>query len=136
MLDDDGLAAPGEIIRHGDIYINKESPIETRGPLKSAAALADVSVVYSLNFNLLVFSFLASLFLTCILISRKYRPCAQIFKGTEGESCVVDRVALCSDKNNNLCIKYKIRHTRRPEVRNFFCLNVGTMFLQLEFMVN
>jgi hypothetical protein len=56
VLDDDGLAAPGEIIRHGDIYINKESPIETRGPLKSAAALADVSVVYSLNFNLLVFS--------------------------------------------------------------------------------
>lgn len=136
MLDDDGLAAPGEIIRHGDIYINKESPIETRGPLKSAAALADVSVVYSLNFNLVVFSFLASLFLTCILISRKYRPCAQIFKGTEGESCVVDRVALCSDKNNNLCIKYKIRHTRRPEVQNVFCLNVGNMFLQLEFMVN
>ncbi|KAJ6677450.1 DNA-DIRECTED RNA polymerase I SUBUNIT 2 [Salix viminalis] len=97
VLDDDGLAAPGEIIRHGDIYINKESPIETRGPLKSAAALADV----------------------------KYRPCAQIFKGTEGESCVVDRVALCSDKNNNLCIKYKIRHTRRPEVGDKFSSRHG-----------
>ncbi|CAK7336461.1 unnamed protein product [Dovyalis caffra] len=97
VLDDDGLAAPGEIIRNGDIYINKEIPIETRGPLKSAAALADA----------------------------KYRPCAQTFKGTEGESCVVDRVALCSDKNNNLCIKYKIRHTRRPEVGDKFSSRHG-----------
>ncbi|KAJ8761814.1 hypothetical protein K2173_004663 [Erythroxylum novogranatense] len=35
VLDDDGLAAPGEIICPGDIYINKEYPIETRA-LKSA----------------------------------------------------------------------------------------------------
>uniref|UniRef100_A0A2P2MN85 DNA-directed RNA polymerase n=1 Tax=Rhizophora mucronata TaxID=61149 RepID=A0A2P2MN85_RHIMU len=96
VLDDDGLAAPGEIIRPGDIYINKESPIETRGQLKSAAALADI----------------------------KYRPSIQTIKGPEGESFVVDRVALCSDRNNNLCVKFIIRHTRRPEVRNFLLLFV------------
>ena len=72
MLDDDGLAAPGEIIRHGDIYINKESPIETRGPLKSAAALADVSVVYFLNFNLFVFFFF------CIIIPHLHFNIQQI----------------------------------------------------------
>lgn len=42
VLDKDGLAAPGEILRNGDIYINKESPVETRGPLKNASALEKV----------------------------------------------------------------------------------------------
>lgn len=36
MLDDDGLAAPGEIIRRNDILINKQVPIVTRGQFKSA----------------------------------------------------------------------------------------------------
>ncbi|KAJ8774049.1 hypothetical protein K2173_009480 [Erythroxylum novogranatense] len=76
VLDDDGLAAPGEIICPGDIYINKEYPIETRGSPK-------------------------------------------------GESCVVDKAALCSDKNNNLCIKFIIRHTRRPEVGDKFSSRHG-----------
>lgn len=31
----------------------------------------------------------------------------------------MDRVALCSDKNGDLCIKFLIRHTRRPEVSMF-----------------
>lgn len=30
---------------------------------------------------------------------------------------MVDKVALFSDKHNNLCVKLLIRHTRRPEVR-------------------
>ncbi|OAY53344.1 DNA-directed RNA polymerase III subunit 2 [Manihot esculenta] len=97
VLDDDGLAAPGEIIRPGDIYINKESPVETRGQLKSAAALADI----------------------------KYRPNRSTFKGPEGESCVVDRVALSSDRNNNLSIKFIIRHTRRPELGDKFSSRHG-----------
>lgn len=54
MLDDDGLAAPGEIIRPGDIYINKESPVETRGQLKSAAALADMSVLFFFFFIIII----------------------------------------------------------------------------------
>ncbi|KAJ9190530.1 hypothetical protein P3X46_001718 [Hevea brasiliensis] len=97
VLDDDGLASPGEIIRPNDIYINKESPVETRGQLKSASALADI----------------------------KYRPNKSIFKGPEGESCVVDRVALSSDRNNNLSIKFIIRHTRRPEVGDKFSSRHG-----------
>lgn len=35
VLDDDGIAAPGEIIRSGDIYLNKQVPIVTRGPIRS-----------------------------------------------------------------------------------------------------
>ena len=56
---------------------------------------------------------------TLICICSDYKPAYQTFKGPEGESCVVDKVALYSDKNNNLCIKFLIRHTRRPEVGEF-----------------
>ncbi|XP_065867550.1 DNA-directed RNA polymerase III subunit 2 [Euphorbia lathyris] len=97
VLDDDGLAAPGEIIKLNNVYIKKESPLETRGQLKSSAALKNI----------------------------KYRPTSQTFKVPEGESCVVDRVALSSDRNNNLCIKFVIRHTRRPEVGDKFSSRHG-----------
>ncbi|XP_031272883.1 DNA-directed RNA polymerase III subunit 2 [Pistacia vera] len=97
ILDDDGIAAPGEIIRPNDIYINKESPIETRGTMVSSTGQSD----------------------------SKYRPTRQTYKGPEGETCVVDRVALCSDKNNSLCIKFLIRHTRRPEVGDKFSSRHG-----------
>lgn len=74
------------------------------------------------QFFFLFFYFINShfiLFVDLILrhaTSSDYKPSKQTYKGPEGETAVVDRVALCSDKNNNLCIKYMIRHTRRPEV--------------------
>ncbi|XP_056172452.1 DNA-directed RNA polymerase III subunit 2 isoform X3 [Syzygium oleosum] len=95
ILDNDGIAAPGEIIRPNDVYINKESPIITKGSTKVGLKDSD------------------------------YKPSRQTFKGTEGESCVVDRVTLCSDKNNNLSIKFMIRHTRRPEVGDKFSSRHG-----------
>ncbi|XP_030543868.1 DNA-directed RNA polymerase III subunit 2 isoform X1 [Rhodamnia argentea] len=96
ILDNDGIAAPGEIIRPNDVYINKESPIITKGePVMVGLKDSD------------------------------YKPSRQTFKGTEGESCVVDRVTLCSDKNNNLSIKFMIRHTRRPEVGDKFSSRHG-----------
>ncbi|KAI4340479.1 hypothetical protein MLD38_025309 [Melastoma candidum] len=96
ILDDDGIAAPGEIIRPNDVYINKESPIMTKGsPMMSALKDSD------------------------------YKPSRQTFKGTEGEASVVDRVTLCTDKNDNLSIKFMIRHTRRPEVGDKFSSRHG-----------
>ncbi|CAK9133675.1 unnamed protein product [Ilex paraguariensis] len=97
ILDDDGLAAPGEIIRPQDVYINKESPVVTRGQVMSPMGLPDSA----------------------------YKPSRQKYHGSEGETAVVDRVALCSDKNNNLCIKFMIRHTRRPEVGDKFSSRHG-----------
>ncbi|MED6179430.1 DNA-directed RNA polymerase III subunit 2 [Stylosanthes scabra] len=97
ILDDDGLAAPGEIIKPSDIYVNKQSPIDTRSSITgSAASLPD----------------------------SKYRSSAQSFKGQQGGE-VVDRVVLCSDKNNNMCIKFIIRHTRRPELGDKFSSRHG-----------
>lgn len=97
ILDYDGLAAPGQIIRHLDILLNKESPTVTRGPVASPMGLPDSA----------------------------YKASREIYKGSEGETAVVDRVALCSDRNNNLCIKFMIRHTRRPEVGDKFSSRHG-----------
>ncbi|KAJ4720430.1 DNA-directed RNA polymerase subunit beta [Melia azedarach] len=91
------LLLPGEIIRPNDIYVNKESPMETRGSTVSPMGQSDC----------------------------KYRSTRQTYKGPEGETCAVDRVALCSDKNGDLCIKFIIRHTRRPEVGDKFSSRHG-----------
>ncbi|KAJ7949400.1 DNA-directed RNA polymerase subunit beta [Quillaja saponaria] len=97
ILDDDGLASPGEIIRANDIYINKQSPINTRRSIGSSAAS---------------------------LPDNAYRPSIQTFKG-EGDNWVVDRVVLSSDKNTNLCFKFVMRHTRRPEIGDKFSSRHG-----------
>ncbi|OMO61172.1 hypothetical protein CCACVL1_23713 [Corchorus capsularis] len=98
ILDDDGIAAPGEIIRPDDVYINKQSPVITRGSrITSAEPLPD----------------------------NAYRSARQTYKGPDGETCVVDRVALSSDRNENPCIKILIRHTRRPEVGDKFSSRHG-----------
>ncbi|RID60551.1 hypothetical protein BRARA_F03700 [Brassica rapa] len=95
ILDDDGIASPGEIIRPNDVYINKQVPVDTRNNITSQQS------------------------------DSQYRPAREYFKGPEGETQVVDRVALCSDKNGNLCIKCIIRHTRRPELGDKFSSRHG-----------
>ncbi|GFQ07093.1 DNA-directed RNA polymerase iii subunit rpc2 [Phtheirospermum japonicum] len=98
VLDDDGLAAPGQTIQNDDIYINKQAPIVTRGPSNSSVKLPDSA----------------------------YNDTPQKYNGAKGETAaVVDRVALSSDRNNNLCIKFMIRHTRRPEVGDKFSSRHG-----------
>lgn len=95
ILDKDGLASPGEIIRHQDVYLQKECPIDP----KTASKLHPSQI--------------------------KYRTSKQTYKGAEGETPVVDRVALCSDRRNNLCVKFMVRHTRRPEVGDKFSSRHG-----------
>jgi hypothetical protein len=50
-------------------------------------------------------------------LSRDYKDSPSVYKLEDGETAVVDRVLLCSDRNDKLTIKCIIRHTRRPEVR-------------------
>ncbi|KAL8555575.1 hypothetical protein ACS0TY_003395 [Phlomoides rotata] len=97
ILDDDGIAAPGEIIRPDDIYINRQSPIVSRSSGQHPGTLTD----------------------------SQYKSSKQRYKGPEGETPVVDRVALCSDRNSYLCFKFMIRHTRRPEVGDKFSSRHG-----------
>ncbi|KAH6772430.1 nuclear RNA polymerase C2 [Perilla frutescens var. hirtella] len=98
ILDDDGLAAPGEIIRPFDIYVNKQSPIDTKTGYNNDVKLKD----------------------------SQYKSSKHTFsKGIEGETPVVDRVSLCTDRNNNISIKFMIRHTRRPEIGDKFSSRHG-----------
>ncbi|KAK1372477.1 hypothetical protein POM88_028670 [Heracleum sosnowskyi] len=46
-------------------------------------------------------------------------------KGIEGETTVMDRVALSTDRNDNLSITFMIRHTHRPEVGDRFSSRHG-----------
>ncbi|CAN6247572.1 unnamed protein product [Urochloa humidicola] len=95
-LDEDGIAAPGQIIRNHDVYVNKQSPKNTEKK-GSVAPLQD----------------------------RDYKDSPAIYKGVDGETTVVDRVMLCSDTNDKLSIKCIIRHTRRPEVGDKFSSRHG-----------
>ncbi|KAF5811432.1 putative DNA-directed RNA polymerase [Helianthus annuus] len=93
ILDNDGLASPGEIIRHQDIYLQKEVPVDPKAKSHPSQT--------------------------------QYRTSKQTYKGAEGEPAVVDRVALCSDKKQNLTVKFMIRQTRRPEVGDKFSSRHG-----------
>ncbi|MFS7925315.1 hypothetical protein Hanom_Chr04g00283331 [Helianthus anomalus] len=66
------------------------------------------------------------LILLLLIKSSQYRTRIETYKGAEGEPAVVDRVALCSDKKQNLIVKFMIRHTRRPEVQvyDFMMYNI------------
>ena len=81
LLDADGIAGVGEIINPGDVYVNKQSPMNVRDPIH--------------NPNMLPDSF--------------YRPSAQTYKGPDGETPVVDKVLLTSTDDNQFVIKTLVR---------------------------
>lgn len=112
IVDSDGIAAPGEIIRNDDIYVYKQSPKNTRDTPTHDLKDKYVFAVSSKT----KFPAFMSLKWFIFRISRDYTDTNAVFKGIEGETTVVDRVILCSDENNRLCIKFIIRGTRRPEV--------------------
>lgn len=96
LLDNDGLASPGEIIRHHDIYFQKDCPTNANASFNSHPS----------NIG--------------------YKTIRQTYKGAEGgETAVVDRVALCTDKRGNLSVKFMIRQTRRPELGDKFSSRHG-----------
>ncbi|GBG88963.1 hypothetical protein CBR_g48573, partial [Chara braunii] len=88
ILDQDGIASVGEMIRPGDVYVNKQSPVNTRDPVANPMALPDSA----------------------------YKPTHQTWKGPSGECCVIDKVLLTSNDENSFIVKALVRHTRRPEV--------------------
>jgi len=95
LLDDDGIAAPGSKIMDGEMYINKQTPIQVRDPVPDHMHNQD--------------SF--------------YKPTPQYYKGPKGETGVVDKVLLTSNEENHFLVKALVRHTRRPEVGDKFCLS-------------
>ncbi|XP_020526558.1 DNA-directed RNA polymerase III subunit 2 isoform X3 [Amborella trichopoda] len=95
ILDTDGIACPGEIIGPNDIYVNKQSPVNT-----TATPNRELS-------------------------DSQYKNTPVTYKGPKGETAIVDKVLLMSDNNENICIKFLFRHTRRPEVGDKFSSRHG-----------
>ncbi|CAN1173032.1 DNA-directed RNA polymerase III subunit 2 [Linum perenne] len=102
ILDEDGIASPGQIIRGNDIYVNKESPMDTSKRNSSAQGRSATE-----------------------LANMKYRPSMERYKGIEGEPCVVDRVLLSRNNKDEMTIKLIVRQTRRPELGDKFSSRHG-----------
>eukprot|EP00877_Chromochloris_zofingiensis_P003786 jgi/Chrzof1/13408/Cz07g31260.t1 len=95
ILDKDGLASPGEFIRPGDVYINMSRPTNTRDPPASLRA------------------------------ESAYRATPLSWKGPSGEQCVVDKVLVTTNEEQQAVFKVLIRHTRRPELGDKFSSRHG-----------
>mmetsp|Transcript_19885 Transcript_19885/g.67765 ORF Transcript_19885/g.67765 Transcript_19885/m.67765 type:complete len:1122 (+) Transcript_19885:130-3495(+) len=96
-LDKDGIAAVGEMINCGDIYVNKQSPVNTRDPLPSPFLLPDSA----------------------------FKAAPQIYKGSLEPGAVVDKVLLTQGDEGQVLVKALIRHTRRPEIGDKFSSRHG-----------
>ena len=97
LLDGDGIASVGQKIQHGDVYVNKQSPENTRDPVSDPASLPD-------GF---------------------FKSAQQRYKGPTGESAVVDKVLLTSNEENQYVVKALVRQTRRPEIGDKFSSRHG-----------
>lgn len=110
-LDDDGIASPGQIIRKHDILVNKQSPRNKRDKITTSMGPRD----------------------------NDFAPSNVSYKGPEGETTVVDRVTLYTNKDGKMCIKFIIRQVRRPEIGDKFSSRhgqkgvVGTIVQQEDF---
>ena len=97
LLDDDGIAAVGGRIKPGDIYVNKQTPVNTRDPMANPHAMPDTM----------------------------YRSNPLSYKGPAGESAIVDKVLLTMTDEGQFNIKTLVRQTRRPEVGDKFSSRHG-----------
>ncbi|KAI8802370.1 hypothetical protein BJ742DRAFT_762479 [Cladochytrium replicatum] len=100
-LDDDGIAAPGEVLQTKYVVINKQTPVETAPRIESgsggAMAMNPLEVTY------------------------KEDPVKFKYPGPG----VVDQVAVTTNEEDQLIIKANIRQTRRPELGDKFSSRHG-----------
>ena len=91
LLDSDGLCAVGESIENGDYYINKISPTNTKDlfPMGPGGVLPD----------------------------HMYKPTPMSYKGSKGETSVVDKVLLTQNDENEEIIKVR----KFGSISNYSC---------------
>ena len=118
LLESDGVCAVGESIQSDDVYINKSTPLVTRGtgdgPVNDAP-----------------------------LPDSAFKPTPQKYKGPVGETCVVDRVQLTTNDDSTptfkvqcdyldlhlqshtfITLQYYDSHASSTRVESLFCINV------------
>ncbi|CAM8947079.1 unnamed protein product [Rhodiola kirilowii] len=98
ILDYDGIASPGMRVKCNDTIFIKRVPKDTVSNTNNTTRLPDSA----------------------------YRPTSMPYKdGHDGETCVVDKVALFTSRDGNKNVKFVIRHHRRPELGDKFSSRHG-----------
>jgi len=93
----DGIAMPGEEIKPGQIYVNRQCPRETSDTLTNTDAVKDSS----------------------------YQNSPSVYKGPEGAATYVDRVILTCSEDDHFIVKAMFRNTRTPELGDKFSSRHG-----------
>ena len=95
LLDQDGMCSVGEVIQPGEIYINKQSPINTRDMVSNPHSLPD----------------------------NAFKPTPMSWKGVAGQACVVDRVLLTENDEGHrifkVCIPVQVSPPPLPPRRGW-----------------
>ncbi|KAJ1675426.1 DNA-directed RNA polymerase III complex subunit Rpc2 [Spiromyces aspiralis] len=98
ILDADGLASPGERVHPGQVYINKESPINTTGEIGIGLGGMHSDV-------------------------GGYKETPMTYRAPE--PAYIDKVMLTTSETDQTLIKFLIRQTRRPELGDKFSSRHG-----------
>eukprot|EP01116_Phalansterium_solitarium_P004244 TRINITY_DN15189_c0_g1_i1.p1 TRINITY_DN15189_c0_g1~~TRINITY_DN15189_c0_g1_i1.p1 ORF type:complete len:1168 (-),score=468.17 TRINITY_DN15189_c0_g1_i1:231-3734(-) len=94
-LDDDGIARPGELLHSGDVYVNKQTPVNTQDPLSNPDFVPDSA----------------------------FKSSPASYKGSG--PAFVDKVLLTATDDDQFLIKMLARSTRRPELGDKFSSRHG-----------
>eukprot|EP00792_Barthelona_sp_PAP020_P005078 TRINITY_DN2485_c0_g1_i1.p1 TRINITY_DN2485_c0_g1~~TRINITY_DN2485_c0_g1_i1.p1 ORF type:complete len:1132 (-),score=303.31 TRINITY_DN2485_c0_g1_i1:137-3499(-) len=97
-IDLDGIAGPGELLRPGDVYFNKQVPSQSNLNQHVIASVGDSN-------------------------GGQYKPMPQRFTGSVPVS--IDSVCLTSNTNEHFFVKFRFRHVRRPELGDKFSSRHG-----------
>ncbi|KAL7722534.1 DNA-directed RNA polymerase subunit beta [Entamoeba marina] len=94
-IDYDGVCSPGSVLNPGDIFLNKQSPLDTTSTILDPSSLTD----------------------------DHYRRDVSVYKGSA--PCNVDKVLLTSTDDEPVKIKISLRSSRRPELGDKFSSRHG-----------
>lgn len=98
-LDEDGIASPGEIIHPGDIYVNRQTPVNVSDGLSMPSSSSSESQ------------------------DSFYKSAPSIYKGPTPAH--VDKVLITASDDDHFIVKTLFRATRRPELGDKFSSRHG-----------
>jgi DNA-directed RNA polymerase III subunit RPC2 len=110
VLDADGMVAVGQLVHPGDVFVDKQTPVNTRDGAGDGGG-ATAQHVSGAQLGGAASSGLGM-----------YRPTPAIYRG---EPAVVDRVLLTLSDEGQFVVKAMARSTRRPEVGDKFSSRHG-----------
>ncbi|KAJ2636153.1 DNA-directed RNA polymerase III complex subunit Rpc2 [Coemansia sp. RSA 1286] len=100
LLDEDGMAAPGSRLENGQVYLNKQSPVDGGNDINAGIAVGGAGAA-----------------------AVEYRSTPLTFKYPDHG--YVDKVMITTSESDQTLIKFLLRQTRRPELGDKFSSRHG-----------